>query len=112
MLNAHAYGYNKAGQRTNQTFTAGDYMNYGYNAAGQLLTATGYESGGTSRLNEQLKYAYDAAGNLATRTNNALVQSFAVNSLNQLSTVARTGTLTVSGTTSSTASSVTSIDSV
>jgi RHS repeat-associated protein len=106
-LNTHAYTYNLAGQRTAQTFTAGDYVNYGYDAAGELLTAKGYESGGTTRLNEQFQYKYDAAGNLSIRTNNALIQTFAVNSLNQLSTVARTGTLTVSGTTGTAATSVT-----
>jgi hypothetical protein len=39
---------------------------------GQLQTARGKESGGTTnRLHEQLGYAYDAAGNLNSRTNNA-----------------------------------------
>jgi hypothetical protein len=47
------------------------------------------------------------AGNLAARTNNALVQSFGVNSLNQLTNGTRTGTLTVAGTTWGPATSVT-----
>jgi RHS repeat-associated protein len=60
-----------------------------------------------NRLHEQLGYAYDPAGNLNRRTNNALVQTFGVNSLNELTTVTRSGTLTVAGTTTSTATNVT-----
>jgi hypothetical protein len=52
-------------------------------------------------------YGYDAAWNLNYRTNNALVQTFNVNSLNKLTTVARTRTLTVAGTTTSPATNVT-----
>jgi hypothetical protein len=57
-------------------------------------------------LNEQLGYAYDAAGNLNFRTNNALLQTFNVNNLNELSTITRSGTLTVEGTTTSPATNV------
>lgn len=60
-----------------------------------------------TRLNEQLHYGYDAAGNLMHRTNNALVQSFAVNSNNELTANTNGGTLTVVGTTTSTATNVT-----
>ncbi len=58
-------------------------------------------------MNEQFGYAYDASGNLNTRTNNALIETFSVNNLNELSTVTRSGTLTVAGTTTSTATNVT-----
>ena len=61
----------------------------------------------TNRLQEQFGYAYDAAGNLNQRTNNALVQSFNVNNLNELTTLGRSGTLTVAGTTTSPATNVT-----
>jgi len=44
---------------------------------------------------------------LKTRTNNALVQSFLVDTLNQLTNVSRTGTLTVAGSTTSPATNVT-----
>ncbi len=66
------------------------------------------ESGGvTNRLNEQFSYTYDSANNLKTRKNNALVQSVNVNALNELSTITHSGTLTVEGTSSSTATNVT-----
>ncbi len=52
-------------------------------------------------------YAYDAAGNLNYRTNNALIQTFGANNLNELTNVTRTGTLTVAGTTTGGATNVT-----
>jgi hypothetical protein len=107
VLNSHIYSYNSVSQRTNQTRTDGSYVNYTYDDIGQLKSAYGNESGGGSRPHEKYGYVYDAAGNLSQRTNNALVQSFGVDSRNQLTNATRCGTLTVAGTTSSTASSVT-----
>jgi RHS repeat-associated protein len=107
-INSHSYQLNQANQRTQQVFTAGNYANYTYDNIGQLQSAIGKEPGGTTnRLQEQLGYLYDAAGNLNYRTNNALVQSYGVNSLNELSGVARSGTFTVAGTTTSPATNVT-----
>jgi len=61
-------------------------------------------------LQEQFGSAYDPAGNLNYRTNNALVQTFGANNLNELTNVTRTGTLTVAGTTTATATNVTVAD--
>jgi len=106
-LNTHDYSYNQGNQRTQQVFTPGNYVNYTYDNIGQLRTAKGKESGAvTNRLHEQMGYAYDAASNLKQRTNNALMQTVNVNSLNELSTVSRSGTLTVAGTTTSAATNV------
>ncbi len=58
-------------------------------------------------MHRQMGYTYDAAGNLNWRTNNAFVQTFGVNSLNELTRVTRSGTLTVAGTTTSAATNVT-----
>ena len=108
LLNSHEYVYNVGNQRTKQTRVEGDYVDYAYDQIGQLKTALGKESGGTTnRLQEQLGYAYDAAGNLDVRTNNSLIQSFNVNSLNELTTATRSGTLTVAGTTTMPATNVT-----
>ena len=49
------------------------------------------------RLNENLSYTYDASGNLASRLNNTLAQAFTCDALNQLASITRSGTLTVSG---------------
>ena len=108
VLNTHQYTYNAASQRTRQTRLAGDYVDYTYDGAGQLKTAIGKESGGgTSRVHEQFGYAYDAGGNLQYRTNNALVQTFSVDNVNELTGVSRSGTLTVAGGTTGPATSVT-----
>jgi RHS repeat-associated protein len=108
VLDAQSYGYNLASQRFTETNTAGDYRNYTYDNAGELITAIGKEAGGaTNRWQEQLGYAYDAAGNLNQRTNYALIQTFNVNTLNELTTVTNAGTLTVAGTTTSPATNVT-----
>ena len=101
-----SYVYNLGSQRTQQNLTITDginsiysdhHFNYAYDNIGQLKTAKGYESGGSSRLHEQFGYAYDGAWNLQYRTNNALLQTFAVNSLNELTSASRSGTLTVAG---------------
>ena len=110
VLNSHTYGYNLASQRTSLTNFAGNYVNYAYDTVGQVKTAVGKESGGTARLHEQFGYSYDGAGNLNSRTNNALVQAFGVNNLNELTNATRTGTLTVAGTTTATATNVTVAD--
>lgn len=108
ILNYHGYTINQANQRTRQSRFNNDYVDYTYDAAGQLTAATGKESGGSPlRYNEQLGYSYDAAGNLQYRTNNTLVQNFAVNSLNEINSVNSSGAITVEGTTTSVASSVT-----
>src|SRR5439155_994980 len=50
ILNLHAYGYDLASQRTTVTNFAGNYLSYTYDLIGELKTASGKESGGTSRL--------------------------------------------------------------
>jgi RHS repeat-associated protein len=88
--------------------TAVAYTNtaiYTYDAIGQVVGDVAAE-GTTNRMNEQLHYGFDAAGNLNYRTNNALIQSYQVNSLNQLTTNTNGGRLTVMGTTTSVATNV------
>ena len=110
-LNVHSYAYNVGNQRTNQTFLKGNFQGYSYDNIGQLTNVVGKDDAGgvTNRLQEQLTYGYDAAHNLSSRTNNALVETFNLNGLNELTTIARnvTNALTVAGTTSSNATSVT-----
>ena len=110
---------NSANQRTRQTINDGysvggqprsQFVDYTYDDIGQLKTAKGKESGGsTARLNEQFGYAYDAAWNLNYRTNNALTQTFSVDNKNQLTTAARSGTLTVAGQASQPGANLTSV---
>ncbi len=80
---------------------------YTYDAIGQVIADQASEvSGGAARLNEQLSYGFDAAGNLSYRTNNTLIENFQVNTLNELTANTNGGRLTVMGTTTSTATSV------
>src|SRR6266487_5211176 len=111
-LNAHTYELNDGHQRTKQTRTGGDFVDYTYDPIGQLQTALGKENGGTTnRWNEQFRYTYDAAGNLSNRVANVLTNVFAVNNLNELTAVVRTNSsLTVGGHTTVAASSVTVAD--
>jgi len=111
-LNSHQYVYDDGSRRTRQTRTGGDYVDYGYDKIGQLKSALGLESGGTTnRWNERFFYGYDAAGNLSNRVQNVLTNVFKVDSLNQLSSAVRTNnSLTVAGTTTSIATNVTVAD--
>ncbi len=54
-LNLHSYLYNNAHQRTRQNRN-GNYVDYGYDAVGQLTSALGFENSGASRRHEQLSY--------------------------------------------------------
>ncbi len=101
-LDGYEYGLDLLGSRTNITRQLGLTTNsvaIGYDGIDEVTSWSGKESSGTLRHNEQLAYAYDAAGNLHTRTNDALIQTFNVDALNQLSNVTRTGPLTVTGAT-------------
>lgn len=107
-IDVQTYAYNQGNQRTQQVFSAGNFMNYTYDSIGELQTALGEEPGGaTNRWQEQLSYTYDAAGNLTQRTNNAFFENFSVNNLNELTAITNNGTLTVAGTTTSPATNVT-----
>jgi RHS repeat-associated protein len=106
-LDSSVYTYNVGNQRTSVTRTGENTASYLYDQIGQVLADQATEvSGGATRLNEQLHYAFDAAGNLAYRTNNAMIENFRVNSVNELTTNTNGGTLTVVGTTTSPATSV------
>lgn len=110
VLDGYTYGLDHLGLRTNVLRNLGltaSSVTAGYDNIGQLTSWNAQETNGTSRLNEQLEYGFDAAGNLQSRTNGALAQTFNVDSLNQLSTITRTGTLTLSGATPAPATSVT-----
>ncbi len=93
------YAYDPGSEMTQQVFTANNFINYSYDNIGQLKTAQGFEQSGQSRLQEQFGYAYDKAWNLSDRTNNALIENFTVNNVNELSSMGQSGSLTVAGTT-------------
>ena len=109
VLDGYTYACNQLGQRTNIIRDYGLMSSSaaaGYDSIGELTSWMAKDFGGVTRLNEQLGYAYDPAGNLKQRTNNALVQAFTVDAVNELTNITRSGTLTVSGNTPAPASSV------
>jgi RHS repeat-associated protein len=100
ILDGSTYAYGQPDLRTGITRNLGLTTNsvaIGYDSIGQINSWTGTESGGAARLNEQLGYGYDSADNLHLRTNGALIQTFTVDPLNQLTNVSRTGALTLNG---------------
>jgi RHS repeat-associated protein len=117
LLNAHEYALDEASRRTNQVrivtgtnVTAAPITNfvaYTYDKIGQLKTAIGKESGGTARWHERFGYAYDDANNLSYRTNNIFRHTFSTDNQNQLTSITRSGTYTVAGTTWGPATNVT-----
>ena len=97
-LDYHGYEYNENSWITAAHRLGGVTANYTYDNIGQLLSANAYEPDNTTlRLNENLDYTYDASHNLATRTANTLTQAFTSDAANQLASITRSGTLTVSG---------------
>lgn len=89
----HPFALSLATPGANRSETTG----YGYDPIGQLISAQAFEAGGAPQLNEQFGYAPDASHNLASWTNNTLLQAFTSNAKDELASVVRAGTLTVSG---------------
>ena len=88
-LDSESYTYDPAGYRSQQVFTAGNYMDYTYDSIGQLATVRGKEPpfGKIDRLQEQSDYYYDPAGNLSLRLQNGIWEAFNVNNLNQITNI-------------------------
>ena len=97
-LDSSAYTYNVGNQRTNVTRSFENTAVYTYDPIGEVIGDQASEVsgiGGALRLNEQLHYGFDPAGNLIYRTNNAPIQKFQVNTVNELTGNTNNGTLTV-----------------
>ena len=87
---------------------ANDFRNYTYDNMGELRTAIG-EDGVvlTNRWQEQFGSLMMLLEIVNIRTNNTLIQTFAVNVFNELTITTNVGRLTVVGTTTSPATNVT-----
>jgi RHS repeat-associated protein len=111
VLDGYSYSYDYLGLRTGITRDFGltnSSVTVGYDSIGQLTSWQAREGlNGVARLNEQVQWVYDAAGNLRYRTNGGLFQTFTSDTVNQLASVTRNSTMTVSGVTPAPASSVT-----
>lgn len=109
-LDGYSYGYDAFGMRTNVTRNLGlttSTVAVGYDAIDQVTSWTAKESNGIPRLNEQLTFGFDAADNLHSRASVGLTQTFGVDAANELTSVTRSGTFTLSGATPAPATNVT-----
>ncbi|HEY3863043.1 MAG TPA: hypothetical protein VGO59_14270 [Verrucomicrobiae bacterium] len=106
-MDLYFYTYNAGNQRLSVQRTGENTAYYTYDAINQVTSDNAAEWNTSWRANELLQYIYDAAGNLTYRTNDALIQNFQVNSLNELTSNTNGGTLTVMGTTTSQATNLT-----
>jgi RHS repeat-associated protein len=102
VLDGYTYTADALGLRTNILRDFGlttNSVNVGYDNINQILSWNAQELDGTPRLNEQLGFAYDKADNLQTRISGNLTQTFTADAADQLASVTRSGTLTLSGVT-------------
>jgi RHS repeat-associated protein len=109
-LDSSAYIPDALGLRTNIVRNLGltsSTVAAGFDNIGQLTSWNAVEAGGTPRQNEQLGFGYDAAHNLHTRNNGGLSQTFTTDTANQLNSVTRSGTFTLTGATPAPATNVT-----
>jgi YD repeat-containing protein len=82
-----SYEYDAAGRRTKMTWPDTNYVNYDYNAAGDLLTIR--ENGATTGAGVLATFAYDTIGQRATLTRgNGSVTAYGINSGAQLTVLA------------------------
>jgi RHS repeat-associated protein len=109
-LDSYTYMPDARGLRTNIVRNLGltsSTVSAGFDNIGQLTSWNASDAGGALRQNEQLGFGYDAAHNLHSRNNGGLAQTFNVDAANELTSVSRTGTFTVSGATPAPATNVT-----
>jgi len=109
-LDSYTYTPDALGLRTNVVRNLGltsSTVTAAFDNIGQLTSWNATDTGGALRQNEQLGFGYDAAHNLHTRNNGSLAQTFTTDAANQLNSVTRTGTFTLSGATPAPAASVT-----
>ncbi|HTV41864.1 MAG TPA: RHS repeat-associated core domain-containing protein [Candidatus Sulfotelmatobacter sp.] len=109
VLDGYTYQYDPLGLRTNVLRNFGltsSSVSVGFDNIGQLTSWTAQETNGVARLNEQLGFGFDAAHNLHTRTSGNLTQTFNADAENELTSVTRSGTLTVSGATPAPATNI------
>jgi len=106
----YGYTHDLLGLRTNIVRDLGltrSSVSIGYDNAEQINSWSARESNGVLRQNEQFTYAYDKAGNLRLLGKGNLTETFGCDTLNQITNITRSGTLTVSGATPVPAVSVT-----
>lgn len=80
----YLYSYDAGGRRTGMATSDGDWT-YGYDAAGQLTSAT-FLSSNPDISDKAIAYVYDAAGNRISSTEDGVTTGYTSNLLNQYET--------------------------
>lgn len=86
------YRHDNGDRRTNEVWSTGRNLSYGYDRAHQLLSAVS-----TGRASDSVNYVFDKAGNPTSRKELGLTTAYTFNNLNQFSSGSWTGKLTVIG---------------
>jgi RHS repeat-associated protein len=86
------YRQDNGDRRTNEIWSTGRNLAYGYDRAHQLLSAVS-----TGRASDAVSYAYDKAGNPTSRKELGITSAYTFNNLNQFTSGSWTGGLTVVG---------------
>ena len=76
------YRHDNGDRRTNEVWSTGRNLSYGYDRAHQLLSAVS-----TGRASDSVNYVYDKAGNPTSRKELGLTTAYTFNNLNQFSFV-------------------------
>ncbi len=92
------YDYNAANQRTRATREDNAYWDYGYDALGQVSSATKKIASGDPVPGLDYSYTYDDIGNRKLSTLNSQLSTYTTNSLNQYSQKTVPGVIDVLGT--------------
>ncbi|EDY16084.1 YD repeat protein [Chthoniobacter flavus Ellin428] len=82
-VNALAYGYDLANQRTQTTIADGSRWQYGYDSLGQVTGANRYWADGTAVSGQQFGYSFDYIGNRTIASTTGGKATYSPNALNQ-----------------------------
>lgn len=97
-LDAHAYKYSTANQRTSVTNVDGSYWIYQYDTMGQVTSGKKYWSDGSTVAGQQFDYAFDDIGNRIGTERNGRIAGYTRNNLNQYTQRMVPGYVNVMGT--------------
>jgi RHS repeat-associated protein len=98
VLDRSLYYYDHGGHRTNSNFSTSDWWDLAYDALGQLKSAGAvYKENEVPLPHEILTWGHDPANNIAWRAKGGLTNLFNNDSLNRLTTITRSGAMTVAG---------------
>ncbi len=92
-VSERVYGYNALNQREQVDLADGGYWLYGYNAKGEVINGTRYNSSDVAITGQNFGYQFDGIGNRTLTTIDTVASgTYASNTLNQYAQIVATGT--------------------